>query len=124
MGTLIDLTGKKFGYLEVIGRAGTAKDGSIKWKCKCICGNIKDINGGSLRKGTKDCGCRFKDITGCKSGELTAVEYIGKPNNRHVWRCKCTCGNTKDVEGWKITNKYVKSCGCKEGNYKHGKREN
>ena len=120
MGTLIDLTGKRFGYLEVIGRAGTTTNGSVKWRCKCICGNIKDINGTSLRKGTKDCGCRFKDITGSKSGELTAIEYVGRINNRHVWKCKCTCGNTKDVEGWKITNKYIKSCGCKEGNYKHG----
>lgn len=120
MGTLIDLTGEKFGYLEVIGRAGVTTNGSVKWRCKCICGNIKDINGTSLRKGMKDCGCKYKDITGYKSGELTAIEYIGKPNNRHVWRCKCTCGNTKDIEGWKIINKYVKSCGCKEGNYKHG----
>ncbi len=48
----VDLTGKTFGKLTVIEKAGT------KWKCRCECGNIKDVTGGNLTsKNTKSCGC-------------------------------------------------------------------
>ena len=37
-----DLTGKKFGRLYVIGRAGSTKDGRAKWLCKCGCGEYEN----------------------------------------------------------------------------------
>ena len=123
MGRLVDLTGQKFGHLEVIERAGVTTNGSVTWKCKCICGNIKNMSGVYLRKGAKDCGCRFEDITGLQSGLLTAIEYKGKIDNHHAWLCKCKCGKTKIVYGYKIKGQRVKSCGCKEGNHKHGMRK-
>lgn len=59
--TLIDLTGKKFGRLTVIERAGTSRNdgqGRPTWKCQCDCGNTTVVIGANLRAGlTRSCGC-------------------------------------------------------------------
>lgn len=54
---LIDLTGRKFGRLTVLGRAENHGKDTF-WKCQCECGNIKEVNGAKLKNGhTKSCGC-------------------------------------------------------------------
>ena len=56
-----DLTGKKFGKLEVIGVHDT---GSRKtyYVCQCDCGNIKVVRADALISGaTKSCGCIKKE---------------------------------------------------------------
>lgn len=41
---------------------------------------------------------RFKDRIGDQYGRLTVVSHAGKDHrNKHLWLCKCTCGNTKIV---------------------------
>lgn len=58
MGTFVDLTGLKFGFLTVKHRGNNKKDRRITWICECICGNQKEIAAASLRNGdTKSCGC-------------------------------------------------------------------
>lgn len=59
---IMDLTGKRFGRLTVleIGKPRYQPSGTkrIFWKCKCDCGEIKEIEGQSLRDGkTISCGC-------------------------------------------------------------------
>jgi hypothetical protein len=59
----IDLTEKRFGRLTVIEQAGSDKWGFALWMCKCDCGVIIIVNGGSLRSGcTKSCGCLQREI--------------------------------------------------------------
>lgn len=57
----IDLTGKVFGRLTVIERAGTYRlDGQYRptWLCQCDCGNQVIVIGANLRSGmTHSCGC-------------------------------------------------------------------
>ena len=61
--TLIDLTGEKYGFLEVLRRDTSLQhighEQDSYWVCKCHnCGTIKTIRGISLRKGlTISCGC-------------------------------------------------------------------
>lgn len=61
--TLIDMTGKTYGYLEVLFRDTNIEhighENDAYWICKCHnCGSIKSIRGISLRKGyTTSCGC-------------------------------------------------------------------
>ena len=63
MGKLIDLTGKRFGKLTVIGRAPN-KNGRIMWNCICDCGNTKVVGGKDMKSGmTTSCGCRRKCIS-------------------------------------------------------------
>jgi hypothetical protein len=61
----IDLTGKKFSRLLVIGREGTSSHGSILWACQCDCGKQHVVASPSLRRGlTKSCGCLQKEVRG------------------------------------------------------------
>lgn len=54
-----DLTGMKFGMLSVIEMTNQrSENGSVIWKCKCDCGNIKYATTNSLCKyHTTSCGC-------------------------------------------------------------------
>jgi len=83
MGKRIDLTGQRFGRLEVIHDAGRDKQNSANWKCCCECGNNIVVSSHSLRSGnTKSCGCLQKDI----------IKEIGYSNQIHgmshtkIWR--------------------------------------
>lgn len=52
-----NIEGEKFGKLTVVSFSGIVKRIGI-WKCKCDCGNIKDVRYRDLRSGnTKSCGC-------------------------------------------------------------------
>lgn len=64
MGKFIDLTGQKFGRLTVLYRGEKVKSGqSVKWYCKCDCGNYCWVDSGSLKSGnTKSCGCYKLEI--------------------------------------------------------------
>lgn len=58
---VIDLTGKQFGQLTVIGLANPNTYPKY-WKCLCECGNTKTVQGGNLKSGgVKSCGCFLKD---------------------------------------------------------------
>lgn len=54
-----DMTGKRFGWLTVIGRAKVRKfSRGVTWECQCNCGQITYAEGCHLRRGdTKSCGC-------------------------------------------------------------------
>lgn len=55
----------------------------------------------------------IKDITGLKSGKLTALRPTGKTRNKKmVWLCSCECGNEIEVLGTSISRGTTKSCGC------------
>lgn len=62
------------------------------------------------------------DIKGKQFGRLTAIEYVGK----RKWLCKCTCGNTKEINSGSLLRGVSKSCGCyrkeftKANNTRHG----
>lgn len=54
----IDLTGKRFGKLVVLGLSDTSTPNLKRWECICDCGNKKIIQGNNLHSGnTKSCGC-------------------------------------------------------------------
>ena len=56
---LIDLTGKRFGSLVVVGRNGRTSTDSALWLCKCDCGRDVTVSGTLLRRGDAvSCGCQ------------------------------------------------------------------
>lgn len=58
MGKFIDLSGKKFGNLLVLGCLKIVNGNSF-WNCICDCGNEKTVMGYNLKNGhSKSCGCR------------------------------------------------------------------
>ena len=57
-----DISGLRFGRLNVIERAGRDKHNNALWICKCDCGNKTIVPGSRLRSGhTKSCGCIQKE---------------------------------------------------------------
>ena len=78
---LIDLTGQRFGRLEVL-----KYNGNSRWECKCDCGKIVYPKGGNLRKGyIHSCGCLRKEVTGDNHrthGETRTRLYRILTNNR------------------------------------------
>lgn len=56
---------------------------------------------------------RFADLTGRRFGRLTALERTGNDSNgRAIWRCRCDCGNEKEILAASLVHGFTKSCGC------------
>lgn len=55
----IEMTGRTFGRLTVLERAGRDPRGKITWRCSCECGNPEFVaEGDELRRGkVRSCGC-------------------------------------------------------------------
>lgn len=117
-----EMIGRKFGKLTVLSEApkdNNMANRSLRYICKCDCGNIIIVNGNSLRTGhTTSCGCSrkgksIKDLTNQKFGKLTVLYKTDKRKNRSViWHCKCECGKECDVDSLNLKRGHVKSCGC------------
>lgn len=131
---VVDETGKQYGFLTVLERAGSIS-GKAAWKCQCECGAIVICTGDSLRRHNRtSCGHCYikaqrcseigklnkKDLTNQKFGKLTVVREalsnelseIQKNNKGIYWKCQCECGNTHIVETSNLTQGRVLSCGC------------
>ena len=110
--------GKRFGRLVVESRTKERQNGSVVWKCKCDCGNYKNVPTHSLQNNhTQSCGCLIReihgiDITNQKFGKLTALYPIKSDSSTLVWHCKCECGNECDINGSFLRCGLTKSCGC------------
>lgn len=60
---LIDLTGRKFGRLVVLGRE-SVEQRHVHWRCRCDCGNEVVVTGNNLKKlHTTSCGCVHSERT-------------------------------------------------------------
>lgn len=55
----------------------------------------------------------FLDRTGIQYGRLTVLANKGKDENGHyLWKCICSCGNTKVVTSNNLSSGKSQSCGC------------
>lgn len=54
------------------------------------------------------------DLTGVRSGRLTAIEATSRraPDGGVIWRCKCDCGGEAFVKASDVRRAFIKSCGC------------
>lgn len=108
MSKVKDLTGKKFGKLEVIKRMGTDKFKHSTWLCKCDCGKIKIISANNLQKGTtKSCGCLAKELL---SKKMTKHNMYGTRIYRIWLRMKNRCNNSNDEHYKNYGNRGIKVC--------------
>jgi hypothetical protein len=101
----IDLTGKRFGRWTVLAYVGRGK-----WSFVCDCGARGNVDGSSLRSGTRK-SCRRHgriDLTGKRFGRLVVTAYA----QRSRWSCICDCGARVSVGGERLRNGSTKSCGC------------
>lgn len=58
MSAKIEMVGERFGRLIVVEECGRDKQGAVKWRCRCDCGNETIVCGYSLRRrNVQSCGC-------------------------------------------------------------------
>ena len=98
--------------------------GNKKYKCRCSCGNIKEVNCYNVLEGlSKNCGCIRKEkisevrsinsLIGNIYGRLKVIDEIGK--NKHgktICKCLCECGNEVEVLSNSLRTNHTISCGC------------
>lgn len=115
MSKLIDLSGRRFGRLVVIGRAENTPEGKARWLCRCDCGKENATEGQGLRSGrTKSCGCLNRENTanrnrrnarhGHCAGHTVTDEY-------RVWTAMITrCENKRSVAYSRYGGRGIKIC--------------
>lgn len=117
-----DLAGQRFGDLEALNAVYMAdKRFSVRWRCRCICGNEIEVGQKLLISGVvQNCGCktevRYSDITGRRFGRLMAVRPLDQADERRskIWHCVSDCGNELDVPYNTLLYGNTRSCGCKK----------
>ena len=98
LGPRVNLTGNKYGKLEVLSFSHTTPSNSMSnYLCKCACGNEKVITHGSLQSGSAlSCGCEQY-----KTGEASHGFKHGKKHTKAYksWcKIKARCYNDKSQD--------------------------
>jgi hypothetical protein len=120
---LIDLTGKRYGALTVLERGPdypnhTGTTGTHpRWRCRCDCGTIWIVSGGTLRAGkTVRCrACSRVPLQGLRFGRLLVIGPASREDRvatKARWLCKCDCGKTINTRTDYLRTGRATSCGC------------
>ena len=110
----LELSGKKFGWLTVIGFSHADKYRLSYWDVVCRCGEKKKVRGAFLTAGhTTSCGCKVHpNLLGQRFDRGLVIKKAGVRNGYQRWLLKCDCGNEYIAETGQLRNKNTKSCGC------------
>lgn len=104
MGTLLNLTGMKFGRLTVMSRAEDIIQASGRrrtaWLCKCDCGNSVVVSSDNLKSGaTTSCGCYKRECTSKRKS-------THHETNTHLYGVWCTMKSRCYNKNVKSYNRY------------------
>ena len=113
MSARLELSGKKFGWLTVIGFSHCAGRNSY-WDIVCKCGGKKKVRGTYLTRGhTTSCGCKRRpSLVGQRFDRGLVIKEAGVNNTKQVWLLKCDCGNEYTAITAVLREGGVTSCGC------------
>lgn len=118
----VNLTGQKFGRLNVVSRI--KHNGKAYWLCKCDCGGEKVVDTYRLKSGhTRSCGCLEQEnrekrkscdeYIGKKYAHLTIISEVPtKANELRKVICRCDCGTEKIYYLGNVLVGHTQSCGC------------
>lgn len=111
MSKLIDISGQRFGFWEVLNNKRKNKSGQIQWLCKCECGIEKFVTANSLKTGNStSCGCNhISDLSNKKFSKLSVLEP-DYSKGRRLWKCVCDCGSIIITCAFKLKNSITTSC--------------
>jgi len=95
MPALIDITGRRFGRLVVIGRShvtrGQSRGYHHYWNVRCDCGAERIVEGGNLKQGlTRSCGCLHAELAAARRTTHGHTIIGVKPRLYRIW-----CGMRK-----------------------------
>jgi hypothetical protein len=114
-----DLTGQRFGRLEVISlkeeRRIYSSQTKVVWICRCDCGKTKEVTSASLSSGTStSCGCYSLELVTLPYGESSKnsvwTSYTGKAKKKNL-----EFSLTKE-EFFKLTKENCFYCGTEPKN--------
>lgn len=88
----IDLTGRKFRQLTVLGFAGQKK-----WFCQCECGNITRVHAGQFRESLSTYGCGCKKLLGNQTRHGEARTKQVTPEYAAYFSAYDRCNNPKNA---------------------------
>lgn len=96
---MIDLTGRRFGRLTVVGistRPDSGKQRGIRWLCKCDCGNEHIVISKNLTSGhVKSCGCLHDDLSAMRITKMNYKHGKSKTRLYKIWTdMKKRCNNS------------------------------
>lgn len=122
MSKFVDLTGRKFSKLTILGRVWRLNSNRVYWLCKCECGSLRIIQTSHLKDGhSKSCGClighngihyktdtRLYKIWGgiktrCLNPNCTTYNYYG---GRGIVMCDEWKNNFQAFYDWAMLNGY------------------
>lgn len=82
----IDLVGKRFGRLLVVGLESTHKR-QLMWGCRCDCGTAKIVRGAHLRDGKiVSWGCHAREATSARSMQVHGKHGMHGTREYNSWR--------------------------------------
>lgn len=106
----VDLTGKKFGKLTVLG-VDDRNTRKTYWNCICECGNVKSARADSLQEGrVKSCGCLKKEQDMIN---LTKHHnhYMSGTRIYHIWiGLRNRCNKKTDIRHSNYGGRGIKVC--------------
>lgn len=110
--------GERYKDILVIGPK-YRKNGATYYGCKCMrCGKVYEMRNDHIGRSRCCSDCFPKDnivdLSGKRFGRLIALEYVGRKNNRTLWKCRCDCGNESIAGYSNLVNGITRSCGCLE----------
>ena len=117
-----DMTGRRFGQLTVVERAGRDHRRAAMWACRCECGEATTARGRDLRAGERtSCGheSRLIDMAGqtfgwwAVQGRAENLPVHGQPYGETAWHCRCRCGTERAVAANNLRRGRSMSCGCR-----------
>jgi len=93
------MIGSTFERWTVLAEGGRAKNGSIKYLCRCECGTQREVLSRSLKAGvSKSCGCLMKELAVKRKSRLKH----GLTNNHPLWKkwinMRDRCNNPNGVD--------------------------
>lgn len=106
-----DLTGARFGRLQVIDQAGSNSSGVI-WNVVCDCGTTKTVEGRALRKGaTKSCGCWARDRAATVLAEVKTKHGMVRTGTYQSWlSMRQRCNYAKHAAYHRYGGRGIKIC--------------
>jgi hypothetical protein len=96
----IDLIGKRFDRLIVVGLGNPTKSGQKTWLCNCLCGKAKEIRHGDLMNGkSSSCGCSHKEMLQKRS----RIHGMSRKPIYNTWismKARCLNPSSTDFESY------------------------
>jgi hypothetical protein len=121
--------GKRYGSLTVVGVAPGETGHRAKMVCRCDCGKTKEVELKNLKTGnTRSCGCqqqagrirqahvatdkKMAALVGRRFGRLKIEGLAARSEGKPMLRCRCDCGEERDVNYHTLIYGGIASCGC------------